>query len=47
MERKENDLMMNIVANPKFSIEDFATIGFNINNTSLQDKNTYKNNPYI
>lgn len=47
MERKENDLMMNIVANPEFTIQDFATIGFNMDNTSLQDKQVYKNNPSI
>lgn len=47
MERKENDLMLNIVANPNFSITDFATIGFNIDNTSLQDIQVYKNNPLI
>lgn len=47
MERKDNDLMMNMVANPEFSIADFATIGFNMNNTSLQDASVYKNNPYI
>ena len=47
MERKENDLMMNVVANPSFSLEDFATIGFNIDNTSIQDKSVYRNNPLI
>ena len=47
MERKDNDLMLNIVANPNFTIADFATIGFNINNTSLQDKSVYKNNELI
>lgn len=47
MERKENDLMMNVVANPSFTLEDFATIGFNIDNTSIQDKSVYKNNPLI
>lgn len=47
MEKKDNDLLLNIVANPQFSLEDFATIGFNITNTSLQDKEVYKNNPLI
>lgn len=47
MERKENDLMMNIVANPSFTLQDFATIGFDVSNTSLQDKSVYRNNPTI
>lgn len=48
MERKENDLFLNMVANPSFQLEDFATIGFNTDNTSLQeDKNVYKNNELI
>lgn len=48
MERKENDLFLNMVANPSFQLEDFATIGFTTDNTSLQeDKNVYKNNELI
>lgn len=47
MEKKANDLMMNIVANPDFTIQDFATIGFNIDNTSLQDKNIYRDHPSV
>lgn len=39
--------MLNIVANPNFSIQDFATIGFNVNNISLQDESVYKNSPTI
>lgn len=41
MENK-NDLMLNIIANPSFSLGDFVTIGFNSNNTSLQDKDFYR-----
>ena len=47
MERKENDLMLNITANPNFTIQDFATVGLNIENTSLQDKEQYRNHPII
>lgn len=47
MERKEHDLMMNIVANPEFSLSDFTTVGLNINNTSLQDESAYRNHPII
>lgn len=41
MENK-NDLMLNMIANPTFSIGDFATIGFNSDNTSLQSKDFYR-----
>ena len=47
MERKEHDLMMNVIANPDFTLDDFAIIGFNTDNTSIQDINTYRNNPTI
>lgn len=47
MNRKENDLMMNIVANPDFSMSDFATVGLDINNTSLETPDIYKNNSTI
>lgn len=47
MERKENDLMLNISANPGFTIADFSAVGLNIDNTSLQDKEQYRNHPII
>lgn len=47
MERKQNDLMMNMVANPHFSYADFTTIGFTPDNTSLQDIQVYRDDPYI
>ena len=47
MERKQNDLMMNMVANPHFSYADFITIGFTPDNTSLQDIQVYRDDPYI
>lgn len=47
MEQKTNDLMLNLVANPNFTLGDFAIVGLNANNTSLQDKSFYKDNPII
>lgn len=47
MERKENDLMMNMIANPDFSMSDFAVVGLNIDNTSLQPIDTYKTIPQV
>lgn len=44
---QQNDLMMNIVANPTFSLEDFVTIGINRDNVSLKDIQVYRNDPYI
>ena len=41
MKSKQNDLMLNILANPQFSIGDFQKVGFNADNTSLEDENTY------
>ena len=41
MKSKQNDLMLNILANPQFTVEDFQKVGFNANNTSLEDENTY------
>lgn len=46
-DRKQNDLMMNMVANPHFSYADFVTIGFSPDNTSLQDIQVYRDDPYI
>lgn len=47
MERKENDLMLNIVANPDFTLADFASVGLSIDNTSLQSMEQYKSHPLI
>lgn len=44
---KENDLFLNIAANPTFSITNFRDVGLNASNTSLADENTYKNIPQI
>lgn len=47
MNKKENDLMLNVVANPTFSLADFNSVGLTTENTSLQSPSYYKNNPYI
>ena len=47
MEKKEYDLMMNMVGNQQVSIADFTASGLNVNNTSLQSIDTYRNDPYI
>ena len=47
MIKKENDLMLNVVANPEFSLSDFKAVGLNVDNTSLQSADYYKNNPWI
>lgn len=35
MEQRNNDLMLNMLANPEFEISDFAVVGLNSSNTSL------------
>ena len=47
MEKRENDLMLNMVANPTFSLFDFNSVGLTAENTSLQDPSYYKSNPFI
>ena len=47
MESKQNDLMLNILANPQFTIGDFQKVGFDATNTSLEDENTYLNSELI
>ena len=44
---KKNDMMLNVVANPNFSIADFNAVGLTAENTSLQSRDYYKNNPFI
>ena len=43
MKSKQHDLMLNIIANPQASIEDFQNAGLSASNTSLEDENTYLN----
>ena len=33
---KENDIVLNMLANPKFTLEDFQAVGLNSDNTGLQ-----------
>lgn len=47
MNKRENDLMLNMVANPTFSLADFGSVGLTAENTSLQSPEYYKNNPFI
>ena len=47
MEKKEHDLMMDMLANQEMSIDDLIGVGLTSDNTSLQDKETYKNNDWV
>lgn len=38
---KENDIVLNMLANPKFTLEDFQTVGLNSDNTGLQSEDKY------
>lgn len=38
---KENDIILNMLANPKFTLEDFQAVGLNSNNTGLQSEDKY------
>jgi hypothetical protein len=44
---KENDYLLNALSNPDFSNVDFANVGLNANNTSIESKDTYKKLNYI
>ena len=46
-DQKENDMLLNVMENPSFSIQDFQDIGLNVQNTSLQSKDGYQNSPQI
>ena len=47
MESKQNDLMLNIMENPGFGVQDFLNVGLNADNTSLEDESTYVSSPRI
>ena len=47
MEQKENDMLLNVLENPSFNIQDFQAVGLSANNTSLQTQDTYANSPQI
>lgn len=38
---KENDIVLNMLANPKFTLEDFQAVGLNSDNTGLQSEDKY------
>lgn len=43
----QNDLILNILANPHMSIGDFQKVGFSAKNTSLEDERVYTNSSTI
>jgi len=47
MERREHDIMMDMIANQGMSFDNLVTVGLNANNTSLQDMSTYENNEWV
>lgn len=47
MEKREHDIFMDIVANPTMSYNQLLDVGVNANNTSIQDKEVYKNNEWV
>jgi hypothetical protein len=47
MEKKENDLILNMIANPAFEVNNFADVGLDVSNTSLLDKDRYKASPTV
>ena len=47
MNTKENDLFLNILSNPTFSIQDFQEIGLNSSNTGIESEDYYKNNSHV
>ena len=38
---KENDIILNMLANPQFTLEDFQDVGLNSDNTGLQSEDKY------
>lgn len=44
---KKNDLVLNMLANPGFSLENFYTVGLNADNTTILDENKYANSQKI
>lgn len=47
MEQKENDMLLNVMQNPSFSIQDFQDIGIDASNTSLQSRDIYQNSQTV
>ena len=44
---KENDWLLNNLANPTFTVSDFKSVGLDTDNTSFESEETYKNSPKI
>ena len=42
MENKENDLLLTMINNPEFTFEEMQVAGLNIDNTSLNTREAYK-----
>jgi hypothetical protein len=42
IENKENDLLLTMLENPNFGIEEMMVAGLDINNTSLNTREAYK-----
>ena len=44
---KQNDYFLSLLNNPTFSADDFNQVGLSVDNTSMQDKDIYRNSNYI
>lgn len=44
---KENDLFLNQLQNPTFNAFDFKQVGLNVDNTSIEKKDTYKDLDFV
>lgn len=44
---KENDMFLNMLVNPEFTVSDFQSVGLNSNNTNLLPKDEYKSSEKI
>lgn len=47
MEKREHDIFMEMLDNPTASFDTMVTVGLTPTNTSLQDRNTYKQDPWV
>ena len=47
MERREHDIMMDMLANQHMSFNNLVAVGLTSQNTSLQDKSTYESNDWV
>lgn len=44
---KQNDLFLNILANPDLTMKDFMAVGFTADNTGMESEDYYKNNSHV